>query len=92
MSGLSEDVSSSPHLHSRQEVGKVLRDCGVNVIEFRASVVLGSGSLSFEKLQEVPVRSLGRRLTPQMIGKRLARYHAGEDTMVLLQEFGIYHR
>jgi uncharacterized protein YbjT (DUF2867 family) len=36
----------SAHLRSRHEVGDVLRSTGVPVVEFRASVVIGSGSLS----------------------------------------------
>lgn len=53
----------SEHLRSRQEVGQILRDSavGVQVVEFRASVVIGSGSLSFEM-----IRSLCERL-PVMI-------------------------
>ncbi|HKI81800.1 MAG TPA: NAD(P)H-binding protein, partial [Pseudodesulfovibrio sp.] len=51
----------SEHLRSRQEVGEVLRESGVPVIEFRASVVIGSGSVSFEM-----VRALVDRL-PIMI-------------------------
>lgn len=51
----------SPHLRSRQEVGDILRTSGCDVIEFRASIVIGSGSLSFEL-----VRSLVERL-PLMI-------------------------
>jgi uncharacterized protein YbjT (DUF2867 family) len=47
----------SPHLRSRHEVGDLLRKAGVQVIEFRASIVLGSGSLSFEL-----VRALTERL------------------------------
>ncbi len=38
----------STHLKSRQEVGKVLREHGKNITEFRAAMVIGSGSLSFE--------------------------------------------
>jgi hypothetical protein len=34
----------SPHLCSRQEVGEILRASGVEVIELRASIVIGSGS------------------------------------------------
>jgi hypothetical protein len=45
-------------------VGEVLRESGVEVIEFRASVVLGSGSLSFEL-----IRALVERL-PVMIAPR----------------------
>ncbi|CAN5570623.1 SDR family oxidoreductase [soil metagenome] len=58
----SEDMSE--HLRSRQEVGRVLRESGVEVIEFRASIVIGSGSLSFEM-----VRALVERL-PIMIAPR----------------------
>ena len=54
----------SAHLRSRQEVGEILRKSGVPVIEFRASIVIGSGSLSFEM-----IRSLVDRL-PVMITPR----------------------
>lgn len=47
----------SPHLRSRQETGDTLRASGVPVIELRASIILGSGSLSFEL-----IRSLVERL------------------------------
>jgi uncharacterized protein YbjT (DUF2867 family) len=61
--GVSGEVKSS-HLRSRHEVGEVLRASGVQVIEFRASIVIGSGSLSFEM-----VRALVERL-PVMITPR----------------------
>jgi uncharacterized protein YbjT (DUF2867 family) len=66
MGGLGEetDPKLSPHLRSRHEVGKLLRDSGVETIEFRASVVLGNGSLSFDL-----IRSLTKRL-PVMICPR----------------------
>jgi len=54
----------SPHLRSRQEVGAILRGCHADVIEFRASIVIGSGSLSFEI-----IRALVERL-PVMICPR----------------------
>jgi uncharacterized protein YbjT (DUF2867 family) len=38
----------SPHLASRQEVGRILSESSVPVTEFRAAVIIGSGSLSFE--------------------------------------------
>ena len=40
--------SPSEHLKSRTETGDVLRRSGVSVIEFRASIVIGAGSLSYE--------------------------------------------
>ena len=54
----------SAHLRSRQEVGQVLSESGAQVIEFRASIVIGSGSLSFEL-----IRALVQRL-PFMICPR----------------------
>ncbi|MFP5356463.1 MAG: DUF2867 domain-containing protein, partial [Gemmatimonadota bacterium] len=46
-----DDEDLSPHLRSRQEVGRILRESGVPVLEFRASIVIGSGSLSFEMIR-----------------------------------------
>ena len=54
----------SVHLSSRQETGSALREAGVPVTEFRAAVIVGSGSLSFEM-----VRYLTERL-PVMICPR----------------------
>ena len=54
----------SAHLRSRQEVGEILRQSGVCVVELRASIVIGSGSLSFEM-----IRALVERL-PVMIMPR----------------------
>jgi uncharacterized protein YbjT (DUF2867 family) len=51
----------SKHLSSRQQTGQTLRDSGVPVTEFRAAIVVGSGSVSFEM-----VRYLTERL-PVMI-------------------------
>lgn len=46
-----ESADLSPHLRSRQEVGRILRESGVTTIELRASIVIGSGSLSFEMVR-----------------------------------------
>src|SRR4029077_21038830 len=66
LSGLGDDNEPglSPHLRSRHEVGKILRESGVETIEFRASLVIGTGSLSFDL-----VKSLTDRL-PVMICPR----------------------
>ncbi len=62
LGGLAEPGSDlSAHLRSRHEVGEILRTSGCQVIELRASIVIGAGSLSFEL-----VRSLVERL-PVMI-------------------------
>lgn len=43
LGGLGDDTDPklSPHLRSRHEVGKILRDSGVETIEFRGSMVIG---------------------------------------------------
>jgi len=65
LGGLGESSPTlSPHLRSRHEVGEILRSSGLQVIEFRASVVIGSGSLSFEM-----IRTLVERL-PVMVAPR----------------------
>lgn len=78
----SSSRSLSTHLRSRHEVGQILRDSGVPVIEFRASIVIGSGSLSFEM-----IRALTERL-PIMIAPRwvatLAQPIAIEDIIAYL--------
>ncbi len=57
LGGLGDDRQQlSPHLRSRQEVGRVLRDSGVECIEFRAALVIGRGSLSFEMVQSLTNR------------------------------------
>ena len=62
LGGLADDADSlSTHLKSRVETGEALRDSGVPVAEFRASIVIGAGSLSFEM-----IRALVERL-PAMI-------------------------
>jgi uncharacterized protein YbjT (DUF2867 family) len=65
LGGLGDSAQKlSAHLRSRQEVGQVLAESGAQVIEFRASIVIGSGSLSFEL-----IRALVQRL-PFMICPR----------------------
>ncbi|MGD8813197.1 MAG: SDR family oxidoreductase [Anaerolineales bacterium] len=61
-----DDESLSPHLRSRQEVGHILRQSGVPVLEFRASIVLGSGSLSFEMIRSL-VEKLPIMITPKWV-------------------------
>ena len=67
LGGLGRGDDLSRHLGSRQEVGRILASPGVTTIEFRASIVIGSGSLSFEM-----VRSLVMRL-PVMLTPRWTR-------------------
>ena len=50
------DADLSPHLRSRQQTGDALRETGVPVTEFRAAVIVGSGSLSFEMIRYLTER------------------------------------
>lgn len=58
----------SPHLLSRQEVGEILRINaeGVQVLELRASIVIGSGSLSFEMVRAL-TEKLPVMITPKWV-------------------------
>jgi uncharacterized protein YbjT (DUF2867 family) len=70
LGGLGNDQGAtvlSPHLRSRHEVGNELRAAGVPVTEFRAAIIVGSGSISFEML-----RYLTERL-PVMIAPKWVR-------------------
>ncbi len=64
------NANLSRHLRSRHEVGRVLANTGVPVVELRASIIIGSGSLSFEI-----IRALTERL-PVMITPRWVRVAA----------------
>jgi uncharacterized protein YbjT (DUF2867 family) len=66
LGGLGEGERLSRHLASRQEVGRILRDSGVPTLEFRASIVIGSGSLSFELVRAL-VEKLPAMVTPSWV-------------------------
>jgi uncharacterized protein YbjT (DUF2867 family) len=66
LGGLGDGERLSPHLESRQEVGRILCDSGVPTVEFRASIVIGSGSLSFEVIRAL-VEKLPVMVTPRWV-------------------------
>lgn len=67
LGGLGEhEAELSPHLRSRHEVGRILAQSGVTVIELRASIVIGSGSLSFEMIRAL-VERLPVMVTPRWV-------------------------
>ena len=74
----------SPHLASRQEVGEILRASGVPTIELRASIVIGSGSASFEMIRAL-VEKLPVMVTPRWVRVR-AQPIAIEDVLAYLLE------
>ncbi len=60
----------SRHLASRQETGRELARAGVAVTEFRAAVIVGSGSLSFEMIRYLTER-LPVMVTPRWVETRV---------------------
>lgn len=46
----------SPHLRSRHLTGAILGSSGLSSIEFRASIILGEGSISFEMIKAISER------------------------------------
>ena len=70
LGGLGEDASGlSRHLASRHAVGEELARHGVPVLEFRAAIVIGSGSASFEILRALTER-LPIMITPRWVRTR----------------------
>ena len=85
LGGLGDPSSKlSSHLKSRQEVGEILRSSKTPVIEFRASVILGSGSLSFEMIRAL-VERLPVMICPRWVSTR-AQPIAIEDVVAYLLE------
>ena len=58
LGGLGDDADPklSPHLRSRHDVGKILRASGVETIEFRAGMIVGAGSLSYQLMKSLTDR------------------------------------
>ena len=83
LGGLGDDHEMlSPHLRSRQEVGQILRESGIPVVEFRASIVIGSGSLSFEMIRSL-VERLPIMITPKWVSMQ-AQPIAVDDVVAYL--------
>jgi uncharacterized protein YbjT (DUF2867 family) len=66
LGGLGQGDTLSAHLRSRREVGRILRESGTPTIEFRASIVVGSGSFSFEMIRAL-VERLPIMVTPRWV-------------------------
>jgi uncharacterized protein YbjT (DUF2867 family) len=79
LGGLGRDDDLSPHLASRHEVGRLLRDHGVPTVELRASIVIGSGSASFETVRAL-VEHLPVIVAPRWV-ETLAQPIAIEDVI-----------
>ncbi|GAC1420354.1 MAG: SDR family oxidoreductase [Candidatus Velthaea sp.] len=64
-----ESAPLSHHLRSRHEVGAILREAGVPVTEFRAAMIVGSGSASFEMMRYLSDR-LPVMIAPKWVSTR----------------------
>jgi len=64
-----EGTALSVHLRSRHEVGMILRESGVPVTEFRAAMIVGSGSASFEMMRYLTDR-LPVMIAPKWVATR----------------------
>lgn len=70
LGGIIEDEASlSPHLRSRLVVEKVLKDCPIPFTILRSSIIIGSGSASFEI-----IRDLVEKLPVMVAPKWVMRY------------------
>ncbi len=66
LGGLAHGRRLSAHMRSRAETGNILRASGVPVIELQASIVIGSGSASFEMIRAL-VERLPVMITPRWV-------------------------
>ncbi|MBV9263202.1 MAG: SDR family oxidoreductase [Candidatus Eremiobacteraeota bacterium] len=83
LGGLSDEKQPlSAHLRSRNEVADILRASGIPTIEFRASIVIGSGSLSFEIMRAL-VQRLPVMICPRWVAVK-AQPIAIEDVIAYL--------
>lgn len=78
LGGLGDPESDlSEHLRSRQETGEALRAAGVPVTEFRAAIVVGSGSASFEMIRHL-VERLPVMIAPRWVYTRVQPIAVGD--------------
>ena len=83
LGGLGQETAHlSEHLASRHEVGRILASSGILTLEFRASIVIGSGSTSYEMIRNL-VEKLPVMPTPRWT-RMAAQPVAIEDVLAYL--------
>jgi len=85
--GLGQDPGSE-HLVSRQETGRALASAGVPVVELRAAVVLGTGSISFEMLRYLTER-LPVMVCPRWVRTRIQPVALRDMLRYLVEALGV---
>lgn len=83
LGGLAGRHTRSPHLASRHEVGDILASHGPGTVEFRASIIIGSGSLSFELIRGL-VNRLPVMVTPRWVRTAAQPIAIGDVTAYLI--------
>ena len=79
-----EGAPVSKHLDSRHEVGRLLAEGPTPVTEFRAAVIIGSGSLSFEMLRYL-TEVLPVMTTPRWVRNRCQPIAVGDVLHLLVR-------
>jgi uncharacterized protein YbjT (DUF2867 family) len=70
LSGLHPTGELSRHLRSRNAVGEILVECGVETVVLQAGIVIGSGSASFEMVRHLTDR-LPVMTTPKWVRNKI---------------------
>jgi uncharacterized protein YbjT (DUF2867 family) len=70
LGGLGRGSDLSTHLRSRHEVGQILASGDIEVVELRAAIVIGSGSVAFEMLRHLTDR-LPAMIAPKWLETRI---------------------
>lgn len=86
LGGLGErEKELSPHLESRHEVGRILHEHSgaTEVVEFRASIIIGAGSASFEMIRAL-VERLPAMVTPRWVSVRAQPIAIGDVVQYLV--------
>ncbi len=84
LGGLGHGDSRSSHLRSRQETGDMLRAEGPPVTEFRAAVIVGPGSISFELIRYLTER-LPVLICPRWVSTRCQPIGIGDVLRYLVE-------
>lgn len=74
----------SAHMRSRHEVGDLLAQTGLNVLEFQSSIILGAGSLSYEMMRAL-VEKLPIMICPKWVNCKVQPIHI-DDVLNYLME------
>lgn len=84
LSGITHDLNLSKHLKSRLSVENILRESGISLTVLRASIIIGSGSASFEIIRDL-VEKLPVMVAPKWISNKCQPI-AVRDVLFYLKE------